>query len=1720
MIKKILLLIVLLITFSKVNAQIYGNEWINYNQKYYKFNITSNGIYKLDYATLYAADTNIKTIPTKYFQIFGKEREVPLMIEDGGNDTLEAGEYILFYAERNDGWLDSTLYNQVTDIGNPYYSLFNDTLQYFFTWNNLPNNLRFTPENDINFDNYNQTNFIIKKTETYYTSYYLDGERLDHESSSYFTAGEGWGTGRYNIGQTLNLSINTNHLYVGNDAPLPNFNASSVTLTNAGYTGIGNHHTTWQIGPNDYPLTDQIVIGMKQIYVNTTFPITELTPNSTALKFSIVNDQGAVTDDQAINFWAVSYPADPNLDNSSTSTFWVKNSPSQSKIKLKLTNVNNASPIIFVLGSEPKTINLTNINNEYYTLIPNSTDNLNQKIVYQNFNTIASISNLKPVSETGLFTDYPSYNADLALLMIYHHKLDSSSLEYASYRNSVEGGHYNVVLADIEELYLQFGGGINKHINSIRRFAHYMYNKSTDKPVGLYLLGKGTMSTQSGSTNFPQTFRQNSSVYNLNLIPTFGEPNSDIAITSNLEGNGWAPLIPTGRLSVNSNTQLNNYLNKVKAYEQQQDTNFTSSISDLDWKKHVIHLGGGSDDSQQVLFQGYLNQMEVIIEDSNYAANVMRVYKTSTQPLDLDILSEVSDRIENGISLMTFFGHEGPTASGFEINLDNPNNWNNTNKYPVVLSNSCFNGNMFTTTASASENFVNAVNSGAIAFTSPVYQGVSSSLAIFSKELYREFSTNNYYGKPLGFQIKKAISKLDLISNSLGIETTTQQMALNGDPMIHLNYYPKPEIELVEQNISFTNESFDLNTPFVNMQVILTNYGKAITDTFKLEIKRDFPLTNIDSVYTFDIPKLNYKDTFIFQFPLQANIASGLNTFYLSADIPNFITEQFEEFSNNQISKQLLLDIDGILPVLPYDFAVVPNDTLTLTASTINPIADFNTYRFEVDTTDLFDSPMHKYQIVTGLGGLKYATPENWKDYTTNSLSPLYLIDSMVYFWRVAIDEPNPIWREQSFQYIEGKTGWGQDHFFQYKKNNFNGIVYDRTIRKKLFGPNLGNIKCINQTYLSSTLQYLINDEMQDYAVCTTTPSIHVAVIDPITLKPWGTYNCPQTTPGCNCTPINVNHQFGNANNGCGSCRTRVEKYFIFRQTSASQLDAFKNMIETQIPDGYYVLIYTPVMAYFDNWNSLSPSIFTMFQNLGADSITPTSPNEPFSFFFKKGDPTSAVEMFANGQSQFTLDVNIIGFDYEGIETSTLIGPASNWGNVYWKQDPYEGIIGNDTTRLKIKGYDYYGTEQIAIDTLFSANDSLMNLNNLIPANQYPFIKLESFYHDSIQFTPAQIDRWHVLYSPVPEAAIDNSVTPYTWLPLKDTLDQGENIKFAIDIKNIYNLPMDSLLVNYWIEDEYHNKIPIQYNRQDSLTVGETFRDTIEIVTENIPGRNILWMEVNPYINGSLYITDQPEQQHFNNLLEIPFYINQEDKNPILDVSFDGRHILNGDIISPKSEVVITLKDENEYLVMDKDADTSLFSVYLTDPDGIMSRIYFKDNNGNVIMQWTPANVQNKKFKINYLGNFTKDGKYSILIQGSDKSGNLSGDMQYKISFEIIHKSSISYLMNYPNPFSTNTKFVFTLTGEEVPDRMFIQIMTVSGKVVREITQEELGPIYIGRNITEFSWDGTDNFGDKLANGIYLYTVKSELHGENIEHRTTEGDTYFKKEFGKMYILR
>jgi hypothetical protein len=171
-------------------------------------------------------------------------------------------------------------------------------------------------------------------------------------------------------------------------------------------------------------------------------------------------------------------------------------------------------------------------------------------------------------------------------------------------------------------------------------------------------------------------------------------------------------------------------------------------------------------------------------------------------------------------------------------------------------------------------------------------------------------------------------------------------------------------------------------------------------------------------------------------------------------------------------------------------------------------------------------------------------------------------------------------------------------------------------------------------------------------------------------------------------------------------------------------------------------------------------------------------------------------------------------------------------------------------------------------------------------------------------------------------------------------------------------------------------------------------------------------------------------------------------------------------------------------------------------------------------VRFTPGTSQNNKATLEYTPEHLPDGIYSLKVISKDKSGNLSGNNSYTIDFNVVGASSISNFFPYPNPCTTSMRFVFTLTGSKAPDDLLIRILTISGKVVKEVTKEEFGPIKIGNNISEWAWDGNDNYGDRLANGVYLYQVLSRMDGQSIEKFKTKADKFLIQNTGKIYLMK
>ena len=83
-------------------------------------------------------------------------------------------------------------------------------------------------------------------------------------------------------------------------------------------------------------------------------------------------------------------------------------------------------------------------------------------------------------------------------------------------------------------------------------------------------------------------------------------------------------------------------------------------------------------------------------------------------------------------------------------------------------------------------------------------------------------------------------------------------------------------------------------------------------------------------------------------------------------------------------------------------------------------------------------------------------------------------------------------------------------------------------------------------------------------------------------------------------------------------------------------------------------------------------------------------------------------------------------------------------------------------------------------------------------------------------------------------------------------------------------------------------------------------------------------------------------------------------------------------------------------------------------------------------------------------------------------------------------KLALAHVLNYPNPFATQTKFFFdhNRAGDDL--EVQVQIFTVAGKLVRTLAATVPGAEGHQNSLT---WNGRDDYDDQLARGVYVYRV-------------------------------
>jgi hypothetical protein len=221
---------------------------------------------------------------------------------------------------------------------------------------------------------------------------------------------------------------------------------------------------------------------------------------------------------------------------------------------------------------------------------------------------------------------------------------------------------------------------------------------------------------------------------------------------------------------------------------------------------------------------------------------------------------------------------------------------------------------------------------------------------------------------------------------------------------------------------------------------------------------------------------------------------------------------------------------------------------------------------------------------------------------------------------------------------------------------------------------------------------------------------------------------------------------------------------------------------------------------------------------------------------------------------------------------------------------------------------------------------------------------------------------------------------------------------------------------------------------------------------------------------------------------------NNDKEGPRIKAFLNDEKFISGGLTNQQPLLLLKLADSSGINVLGTGLGHDLIAMIDNDPNQVFVLNEFYQSEINSYQQGT----------VRYQLPKLPEGPHTLTIKAWDVMNN-SNELQ--VDFRIAEDSELrlEHVLNYPNPFTSNTTFWFdhNRPGDEL--KVHIQVFTVNGKLVKTIRNTILST---GNRSNEVQWDGKDDFGAKLGRGVYIYILKVA---------TSDGRTATKIE--KLYLL-
>ena len=469
-------------------------------------------------------------------------------------------------------------------------------------------------------------------------------------------------------------------------------------------------------------------------------------------------------------------------------------------------------------------------------------------------------------------------------------------------------------------------------------------------------------------------------------------------------------------------------------------------------------------------------------------------------------------------------------------------------------------------------------------------------------------------------------------------------------------------------------------------------------------------------------------------------------------------------------------------------------------------------------------------------------------------------------------------------------------------------------------------------------------------------------------------------------------------------------------------------------------------------WVSGTP-VRQAIESLGSLYIDSVFYRDSWCILGKKGATQGSVlEAFSKRFSgPARIDTSIIVFNQVGWVEFPAIKNSERWLDLT-KADSI--VLGSNLSiiPLGIK-------ENNVIDTLSVLNfsNNVADLNN-INADTYTSLKFLAEFRANQNFETPFLKTLGVNFVPVPELATNYQVVSTT----ADSVTIGEDVGLSFYVYNVGETDADSFNVKVEVINEDNSRQTIFNQRTDSLKSNERRFFNLTYNTSQGSGGKTFLIDID---------SDDEIRELFedNNFFSVPFSVQRDTTTPTITLTFDGNDILDGEYISPTPNILIELNDQSLLPITDPSSVMVYLNEELIPSDTSIISYEFSTTNPKVKVDFTPV---------------LADGEYSLKVLWRDSEGNIVDSSGVEKFFIVSNEAKLLYVYNYPNPTSGETHFTFKLT--QIPEEIRIKIFTIAGRLVKEI---KLTSADLKYDFNKIYWNGRDEDGDVLGNGIYLYKV-------------------------------